>query len=487
MAFEYIVNGKLIKLPVNPNKIAVRFEDSLDTIERSSVIDEKPEVGSFENRLEVPNETITIIDVPPTDQLGTIGVATAANALNADPAVEQAMPVFDLGDKQAVATDRIIVGFKPETEDKALDIITGIEGEVIDSKWNEYTIRLKPNVNPFDVIAEITKRAEVDFAEPDFVTIGEHTPIRSSAESGNGNSTNGNSSNDDSNSNPILNAPDESEIVASHVPSNIVSEVENTTNFKGFMTLGIGTAAVVTDPLLQFQYAARITQADRAWGLVTPSSSIKIAILDEGVDVNHPDLKSSIPTVRGTYDAIDQDYNQQPNDWDGHGTACAGLAAAIPNNSIGIRGIAGGCSLMGIKIAYSPSNGANWVTTNSQISDGIDWAWQNGADILSNSWGGGPPSNAVINAFERARVQGRNGKGCVIVIAAGNAAGPVNFPATLPNVVSVAASNEFDQPKTKTSADGENWWGSCFGPEVDLAAPGVHNYTTDISGTAGYN
>jgi subtilisin family serine protease len=53
--------------------------------------------------------------------------------------------------------------------------------------------------------------------------------------------------------------------------------------------------------------------------------------------------------------------------------------------------------------------------------------------------------------------------------------------------LTVAASNEFDEPKTHISADGENWWGSNFGPEADIAAPGVHNYTTDISGSEGYN
>lgn len=206
--------------------------------------------------------------------------------------------------------------------------------------------------------------------------------------------------------------------------------------------------------------------------------------MDEGVDVNHPDLRA---TIVATFDAKDNDQDQQPNDWDGHGTACAGLAAALPAETGGYRGVAGGCSIMAARIAYSPADGADWITTNSMIVKSIDWAWQNRADVLSNSWGGGPPSNAIINAFERARTQGRSGKGCVIVIAASNDDGPVVFPATLPNVLTVSASNEYDEPKTKTSADGEQWWGSCFGPEVDVAAPGVHNYTTDISGAAGYN
>jgi subtilisin family serine protease len=151
-------------------------------------------------------------------------------------------------------------------------------------------------------------------------------------------------------------------------------------------------------------------------------------------------------------------------------------------------GIGGGCSLLAVRIAYSPAPQADWVTSNAVIRRAIDWAWQRGrADVLSNSWGGGAPSTAITNAFERARTQGRGGKGCVIVIAAGNASGPVDFPGNFSNMLTVSASNEHDEPKTTTSQDGEFWWGANFGPEVVVAAPGVHNYTTDISGEKGYN
>lgn len=139
-----------------------------------------------------------------------------------------------------------------------------------------------------------------------------------------------------------------------------------------------------------------------------------------------------------------------------------------------------------MRIAYSDSPGGPWQTRPSIIADAVDWARRNGASVISNSWGGGLPSNAVVAAIDRARAQGRGGLGCVVVIAAGNSNGPVEFPASLPGVLVVSASNEYDQAKTPESADGETWWGSCFGPEIDVAAPGVHNLTTDISGSAGY-
>ncbi|HKP70381.1 MAG TPA: hypothetical protein VJV05_13930, partial [Pyrinomonadaceae bacterium] len=193
MAFEYIVNGRVVKLPVNSKKVAVRFRESLPKPQRRSVIDEKPQVGSFDNRLEVPNETITIVDVaPPTETPFTIGVASAVEALNSDAGVEQAFPVFDLGPRrQAVATDRVIVGFKPEVGAKVDEIIQHVGGAILEKKdGNEYVIKIDPAQDPFDAANELTKRAEVAFAEPDFVTLGKHIPKRpslSSPEDGTGN------------------------------------------------------------------------------------------------------------------------------------------------------------------------------------------------------------------------------------------------------------------------------------------------------------
>jgi subtilisin family serine protease len=455
--------------------IAVRFREPSDATARRAVIDPKEEVGSFDDRYEVPNEKLTVVAVARPDQPGHARVAAAATALNGDPNVDLVAPVFDLGSKQVIATDRILVGFKPETSDKADEIIKDYGGEVIETKDDEYVVRLKPNSNPFDVIADLTKRAEVDYAEPDFVTIGQHRPRRKPASA-----------------NPVEPMVGEGRPIKDVGSSSASSAPDKSKT--GFGLAATATAAAATaatastsagaDPLQRFQYALRLTRAVEAWDKVTPSPDIKVAILDEGVDITHPDLASA---VEGTFDAIDGDADQRPNPWDGHGTACAGLAVAVPNNAMGIRGIAGGCSLLAARIAFSPSQNADWVTTNSKIRDAIDWAWRNGADILSNSWGGGAPSNAIINAFERARNQGRNGKGSVIVVAAGNESEPVRFPGNLPNVLTISASNEFDEPKTRTSADGEGWWGSSFGPEVDIAAPGVHNYTTDISGEGGYN
>jgi thermitase len=459
MSFEYVVKGNVVKLPVNPDKIAVRFREPSAAPERRAVIDPKPEVGSFDDRFEVPNEKLTVVDVVRSSSPGPMRVAAAAGALNADPEVERASPIFDLGSRQVVAPDRIIVGFKPEADERAARIIKECGGEVVRQlgDGNEYVLRLSPTADPFDVIATITKNPEVEYAEPDFVTIGQHRP-RNIPPGVDGTGT------------PKPPTPDDAN--GGGTGGNV-----------GAAPTGVGPNAPSDDPLLKFQYAAKITHAVEAWGVVTGSRAVKIAILDEGVDAGHPDLKD---VITGSFDAVDGDANQQPNPWDAHGTACAGLAAAVPNNGRGVRGISSGCSLMAVRIAYSQSKGGDWVWVEQNVVVAIDWAWKNGAAILSNSWGGGAPSNAIINAFERARTRGRGGLGCVIIVAAGNDSGPVDFPGKLETVLTVSASNEFDEPKTKSSTDGETWWGSNFGPPVDVAAPGVHNYTTDIVGADGY-
>jgi len=259
-------------------------------------------------------------------------------------------------------------------------------------------------------------------------------------------------------------------------------------------------AFIPNDPLFPQQWALRNTgqgggtvgqdiHAVSAWDISRGSANITIAIIDEGVDYSHPDLNIPGKLVTG-YDAVRRINDPNPSNDDAHGTACAGIAAAASGNGTGVSGVAPNCRIMGIRIAYGAGGG--WVTSDAQIADGINTAVARGADVLSNSWGGGSPSTAITNAIRNARTAGRGGRGCVVVFAAGNyRAGDTNtstsYPGTLPEVITVAASNEWGEPKSPTSRDGENWWGGRFGPEVDVSAPGVHITTTDISGARGYN
>jgi thermitase len=220
--------------------------------------------------------------------------------------------------------------------------------------------------------------------------------------------------------------------------------------------------------------------------LLTDGGGVIIAILDEGVDASHPDLKDKIVDP---YDSVTDAQGQTPDPWDGHGTACAGIAAAVTNNSLGVAGVGYKAKIMPVRIASTQAAGEDWVTTTEIIARGIDWAVEHGADVLSNSWGGGDPDPYIEDAIKRGLSNGRKGLGAVFVFAAGNHSGPVEWPANLSKslaVMAISATNEWDELKTSTSKDGETWWGSNFGPEITVAAPGVHIVTTDMVGKGGY-
>ena len=228
-------------------------------------------------------------------------------------------------------------------------------------------------------------------------------------------------------------------------------------------------------------------KVEPAWDIAT-GNGIKVAIIDEGVDLTHPDLQANLLTG---FDATGNSSNGAPSGNDAHGTACAGIVAAIANNTIGIAGVAHNCRVIPVRIAYSngfPFGDARrkWITADTWIANGINWSWQNGADVLSNSWGGGSYSSTIATAVTNAVTNGRSGKGCVVLFASGNANGAVSFPATLANVIAVGASSMCDERKSPISCDGELWGGN-YGSGLDVMAPGVNIYTTDIHGSAGYN
>ena len=224
--------------------------------------------------------------------------------------------------------------------------------------------------------------------------------------------------------------------------------------------------------------------ASAAWNISTGAPNVTVAILDEGVDLQHPDLINNL--VPG-FDATGQGSAGGCFAWDGHGTSCAGIVAASGNNTIGIAGVAFNSKIMPIRIAFTAPPMTNWITSNTVIANGINFAWQNGADVLSNSWSGGAPSTLITTAIQSAVYQGRNGNGSPVLFSAGNNNGPLPYPSILPDVIAVGATSMCDERKSPTSCDGEFWWGSNFGTGLDVMAPGVHIVTTDVTGAGGSN
>ena len=177
------------------------------------------------------------------------------------------------------------------------------------------------------------------------------------------------------------------------------------------------------DPLFPWQQSLRNTgqngavagadiQAVPAWDITTGTNAIIIAILDEGVDTNHPDLA----LAPGGWDFADDDDDPTPGPGHAHGTACAGIATAR-HNDIAVAGVAGGCRVLPIKI----TDDTGGFSTDDIIGTAIDYAAAR-ADVLSCSWGGGAPSPFIDDAIHDAALNGRGGKGCPVFFAAGNSA-----------------------------------------------------------------
>ncbi len=221
--------------------------------------------------------------------------------------------------------------------------------------------------------------------------------------------------------------------------------------------------------------------AKAAWIITEGRPEIRVAVLDEGVDTDHPALKAAVFAER---DFVDGNPHARPDGDDAHGTACAGIVVSRDST---YPGLARACSLVAVRIARGDGKG-RWIFDDFNTADAIDWAWDDAkADVLSCSWGGGPAVDVITRAIGRALKKGRKGKGAVVVFAAGNNNGPVGFPGSLEQVITVGASNQWDERKSPTSMDGEKWWGSNFGKPLDLLAPGVRIATTDIQGAAGYS
>jgi subtilisin family serine protease len=221
--------------------------------------------------------------------------------------------------------------------------------------------------------------------------------------------------------------------------------------------------------------------AREAWIMTRGCPDIRVAVIDEGVDTEHPALKAAVVAQK---DYVDGHPNAMPDGDDAHGTACAGI---IFSHDSMYPGLAPECGLVAVRIAKGDGN-HGWIFDDFATADAIDWAWNEAkADVISCSWGGGPAVDIITRAIGRALSKGRGGKGSVVVFASGNNDGPVNYPGTLPEVVTVGASNQWDERKSIGSEDGESWWGSNFGKPLDLLAPGVRIATTDIHGTSGYS
>lgn len=191
-----------------------------------------------------------------------------------------------------------------------------------------------------------------------------------------------------------------------------------------------------------------------AWDVSQGATAVKIAIVDTGVDLDHPDLA---PRIVAGHDFVSNDAVAQ--DDEGHGTMVAGIAAASTNNGIGIAGVAWNASIMPLKALDDTGAGSDF-----DIADAITWAADNGAQVINLSLGVPWTSVTLYDAIQYARQHG-----AVVVAAAGNDGSPT---ASYPGAYA-------DLAVSATDAAGDAAWFSNSGYWVDLAAPGI-----DVTSTA---
>jgi subtilisin family serine protease len=206
--------------------------------------------------------------------------------------------------------------------------------------------------------------------------------------------------------------------------------------------------------------------APEAWDINTGSWEVVIAVVDTGVDYNHRDLQANMWTdTNGFYgrDFVNNDNN--PMDDRGHGTHCAGIIAAEGNNGLDITGVCWNARIMGLKVLDSGGSGSY-----SDAATAFYYAVENGADVLSNSWGGSNYSETLEQAVDYA-----HSMGVITVAAAGNEfTDSAHYPAYYEHVIAVAA----------TYSDGKKASFSNYGDWVDIAAPGVDVLSLRASGTS---
>jgi thermitase len=223
--------------------------------------------------------------------------------------------------------------------------------------------------------------------------------------------------------------------------------------------VGVTAEVIPADSYYSQQWGLSKISAPAAWDVSKGSSSVVIAIIDTGVDLDHSDLAAHIDAANG-YDFVNDDSSA--DDDHGHGTHVAGIAAAMMNGSYGV-GVAPNCTILPVKVLDASGSG-----TSADVAAGIEWAADQGAEVINMSLGSSSYTSVIAEAVAYAI-----SKDVVVCAATGNEGiDSVCYPAAYPGVIGVGATGSSD-----AIADFSN-----YGPGVDIAAPGENIVSTSYTG-----
>ena len=219
------------------------------------------------------------------------------------------------------------------------------------------------------------------------------------------------------------------------------------------------TSVIPNDPSRTSQYALSKIKAYDAWNVSTGNYYITVAVVDDAVQTNHPDLAGNM--VAG-YDVADNDNNPNPPNTNfSHGTHVAGIVGAITNNGIGIASLGfNSIRIMPVKASYTGA----YI---DKAYEGVVWAAEHGANVINMSWGGGGYGQTNQNIITYA-----HNLGSILVAAAGNNnSSSLHYPSAYNYVICVASTDENDYKSSFSNYDNGTGW-------VDIAAPGSNIYST---------
>ena len=414
----YIYNGNRVDLPLDSTRIAIEFVEGISEIQRrNTALNSKLNPQNMEHT----GDGRFLVGV--TNRLKTADEANnLIGSLEQVANVEFASPIFHGHNETWVTFSSVILlQFKPEFAAKSQDLLGQMAPDLLPIEADfggmagAYKLQSSSR-NGFVVLAIANKLAadpRIAWAEPDAHFSGSQSLIPNDPDFG---------------------------------------------FCWGILNLGQfgGTADMDMD-------------GELAWDSTAGSSSIKVLIIDTGVDQVHPDI-NQLPGA----DFTSMAGNGGPmNACDNHGTPVAGCVSAKINNSLGTVGIAPNCPSISARtfISSEPCDGS-WSSTASWTVDALDWGASQGVRITNNSNQYGFSSSAIFAAYSATY-----NSGIVHFASAGNFSQPFpTYPASLPTVNSVIALEDY----------GNKAGFSNFGESCDISAPGAYVYTTDRSGSDGW-